>query len=175
MRLVSAFLLAVTLAACSAPVDMEKTQAAVLDFHQKLTAGDDEGIYRGAAQGLRDATTLENWKHIDDLARAAMANHCAAPPTSPTTWNVFYGTGGQRITLIYSRTCGSGDLVENFVYQLENGEPKLLGYHISGNALLAVMQIAPAATASEKPTADATATTTATATATTETSTKPAP
>ncbi|MES1200450.1 MAG: hypothetical protein ABUS57_03265 [Pseudomonadota bacterium] len=135
MKRAFALLAAMALTACSAPVQMDKATTAVTEFYQKQAAGDDEGIYNDAAPELRNSASLAQWKRLDDAVRAAVARGCAAPPTSATTWNVYYGTGGSRITLVYNRSCADGDLSEQFVYLMQDDEAKLAGYHVSGMAL----------------------------------------
>jgi hypothetical protein len=154
MKTFGALLMLLAVCACSAPVDLSRANAAVVEFHRRQAANDDQGIYSSAAPAFRNAATLSDLARLNDAARAAIARGCSAPPSDPTTWNVFYGTGGQRITVVYTRSCNAGDLTETFVLAEDQGVLKLYGYNIAGMALFPTGQQQP-------PTATSTATTSA--------------
>lgn len=154
--------------------DLSGVKAAVVTFHERQAAGQDELIYSESTQVMRAAATQDNLTRLNTVVRAALPN-CPPAPPEPEGFRWFAGTGGTTVTVQYSRACSTGDLTEQFVFRLENGAAKLEGYNVQGMALF------PATPAATTDTATAGATTTGTTaaapstSATTTTAPTPAP
>ena len=156
MRAFLALACGLALAACNSAADTSAVQRAVHAFHEKQAAGDDRGLYDAAAPSFRQAGSFDDFVRVETAARAAMANGCPPAPENYSSWNVFYGTGGGRVSLTYQRQCAHGDLVENFSYAIEKTGPQLTGYQVSGMALFPTApQSTPTAPPAGKPPAPA--------------------
>ncbi|MBS0386353.1 MAG: hypothetical protein JSS00_13515 [Proteobacteria bacterium] len=132
---VGLILTATTLCACSAAVDVGQASQAVAEFRRLQAAGSDEALYSNASPVFRNSATFADFKRIEDAVRAAIARGCEAPPADAMSWNTFYGTGGERVTMVYRRNCADGDLTETFVFVMDRGTLKLGGYQVGGMAL----------------------------------------
>jgi hypothetical protein len=120
------------------PQNMTAVEAAVQTFYQRGQQGEVQQVYDDASPLYRNATTLESTQRLIQIAQAAGRN-CSAPARDPQNVNTVQSTSGLTVGVMYQRTCPGGALIENFVFRFENGVPKLAGYHLSGDALTALL------------------------------------
>lgn len=125
--------LAAAACGCSSGKDLAEARGAVNAFHHQLDAGQFAQIYAAAAPDLKGAAT-----EADFVALLAAVHRKLGPlqSASPLGWNVNYTTGGGFVTLNYQSAFQGGQAQESFTYRLENGAPKLAGYHVASNALI---------------------------------------
>mgnify|MGYP001409373454 CR=1 FL=1 len=137
--------LALMTAACIAAPDMAAIEAEVARFHERQAASEDAAIYAAAAQGLRDAATLNDLQRLNSAVRGAQ---CEPAQRDPNQWHNNMSTSGHFITVVYQRQCQGGGLTETFRFVVTPGGPQLLNYNAAGMALFPQAP-APAETAPE--------------------------
>ncbi len=123
---------AAALASCSSFEDKGAAEKQIAVFHQAYSAGQFARIYRTAAPAFRK--TAPEPKLVAFLG-AVHRKLGAVKSSDQQNWRADYGTGGNRVTLIYKTTFAGGDGVETFVYEA-GPTPHLLGYHIASDALV---------------------------------------
>lgn len=121
------------LAACSPASDLPEADAAITAFHQKLNAGDFDGIYNAAAPQFQSAATRVDH---DQLMAAIHRKLGAFQSGSSQSWNDSVTTSGHVLTIGYAAKYERGAALENFVYRLDGGKAMLMGYHVNSNALI---------------------------------------
>jgi hypothetical protein len=126
-------LAACILCGCSTQADLKSAQAYIQTFHQRLNAGDDAGIYASAAEELKRTTTEPQFTAFLAAIHRKLGT---AGPSSVTATNVTLATGGAFIALGATTQFARDQATENFTFKVENGAPKLVGYHINSNALV---------------------------------------
>jgi hypothetical protein len=121
------------LVGCSAGADTQSAERAAVQFHQLLNAGDASTIYDTSADAFKRA---EPKAHFAVFLAAVHRKLGDASDSKPQNTNVNYTTNGQFITLVYNTKFSSGTGAETFVYSMDGGAPKLVGYHINSEALI---------------------------------------
>jgi outer membrane murein-binding lipoprotein Lpp len=121
------------LAGCSASANIDSAKAGVQQFHSMMNASQFQAVYDQSDAAMKQATPADRmFKFLSAVHRKLGA----AGPSSLQNWYVNYTTSGQFVTLNYKTTFASGFGDENFIYRVDNGVAKLVGYHINSDALI---------------------------------------
>jgi hypothetical protein len=107
--------------------------AAVRHFHQRLNAGDYEGIYREADEGFRTGESHDDSIRFLETVHKKLG---LAGPETQLNVRVDTNTRGTFLTTQYSTTFAAGTATEMFTWVKSGGTLKLNGYHIQSNALI---------------------------------------
>ena len=125
-RLFPIALAAALVGGCSAGRDTAAAQQAVVQFHQRLDAGQFDAIYDASGSELKAITSKPQFVALLAGIHGKLG---AVKQTKQVGWNVNYNTGGGTITLTYQTQFGAGSSSEQFVYRT-GATPMLIGYHI---------------------------------------------
>jgi hypothetical protein len=125
--------LLVLLSACSMPKNVSLAEAEVPSFHASLDAGDFGPLYEAAAEELKKAAAKQEFV---DLLNAIHRKLGQVTKSERQKWNINYNTSGSFVTLVYDTTFANGNGTEQFIYKLNNGRARLVGYRINSNALV---------------------------------------
>lgn len=121
------------LAACAPATDLPEGEAGIAAFHQKLNAGDFDGIYQATSPQF----ALNTSRDASEQLMAAIHRKLGAFQSgSSASWTESIATSGHRLTINYSAQYERGAAMESFVYRFDGGKARLSGYHISSNALI---------------------------------------
>lgn len=107
--------------------------AAIKEFHQRLNAGDYEGIYREADEGFRTGQGHDESIRFLETVHKKLG---LAGPETQLNVRVDTNTRGTFLTAQYSTGFATGNATEMFTWIKSNGTLKLYGYHIQSNALV---------------------------------------
>ena len=111
---------------CSAGQDTAAAQQAVVQFHQRLDAGQFDAVYDEAGPELKAITPKPQFVQLLTQIHGGLGTVKA---TKQVGWNVNYNNGSGTVTLTYETQFASGNGTEQFIYR--TGKPLLLaGYHI---------------------------------------------
>jgi hypothetical protein len=121
------------LAGCSPAQDTKTATAEISAFHQKLDAEDFEGIYQTADPAFKAASPEPSFVPLLAAIHHKLGKFQSG---SMAGWNDNVTTNGHFITLNYSAKYERGDAMENFVYRVDAQPARLVGYHVSSNALI---------------------------------------
>lgn len=136
MKQIAKFLsvsLLILLPACSMPRDVGLAEAEIPSFHASLDAGDFESIYDASAEELKKAAEKHEFVNLLNAVHRKLGQ---VTRSEKQNWNIKYSTFGSFVTLVYDTTFSSGSGTELFVYKLNNGQARLVGYHINSNTLI---------------------------------------
>jgi len=107
--------------------DYRVSSAAVELFHHRLDSGDFEAIYGDASDGFRGAGARE------DQIKFLQSVHQKLGNSGKTTAQGFHGNwrnGHVFVDQVYETKFAQGSAREDFVWVIENGNPRLYGYHV---------------------------------------------
>jgi len=109
------------------------SNAAVLEFHQRMNQDQYDEIYGAADEGFTHAITQADWAKLLGGVHVKLGD---AGATSLRNVNVNASAGKSFITTIY-HTAYPRDpaAVETFTWIKKDGAVKLYGYHVQSNAL----------------------------------------
>ena len=118
------------LASCGGTADAKR---GVANFRARAAQTSFTEIYWRAAPEFRQSATEEQFLRV-----MTALNRKLGPWTSAGEpgWNVTRGTAGQVVNLTYQSQFAKGAGSEQFMWRIEDGEPVLLGYHVSSPLLI---------------------------------------
>ena len=125
-RLYSVVLAGALVAGCSAGKDTAAAQQAVVQFHQRLDAGQFDAVYDASGPELKAITSKPQFVQLLAGIHGGLG---AVKSTRQTGWNVNYNNGSGTVTLTYETQFASGGGTEEFIYRA-GARPLLAGYHI---------------------------------------------
>jgi len=123
------------LSGCSAGQDKTAAEAGVAQFHRQLQAGDYHEIYRGAAAEFRQSGSENSAVRFLDTVNERLG---AVQRANQQNWRVNFTSGGNMVILDYATEFAHGRGVENFVFRVQGGQAKLVGYHINSGDLISM-------------------------------------
>ena len=121
------------LAGCSASANIDAAKAGVQRFHDMLNASQFQAVYDQSDAAMQAASSKDR---LIQFLSAVHRKLGAAGKSTLQNWNVNYTPTGQFVTLTYQTTFASGPGDENFIYKIDGGAAKLVGYHINSDALI---------------------------------------
>ena len=121
------------LQACSSPEDTNKAEAAVVQFHALLDAGETRAIYSNASADLKKVSAEPEFVALLDAIHRKLGS---SKTSERTGLMVNRGTSGTFLTLTQKTKYTEGDAVETFTYRISDDGATLAGYHVSSNALI---------------------------------------
>ena len=125
-----AVLLLIVLWTCGKGVyrDYRVSSAAVELFHHRLDSADFDTIYSDASDGFRSFGTKADQIKFLEATHQKLGN---SGKTSPLGFHVNWRNSQLFVDQVYSTQFAQGTAQESFVWVMENGKPRLYGYHIS--------------------------------------------
>jgi hypothetical protein len=121
------------LTGCTAGADFQSSKNAAEHFHQLLNAQQFSAIYDEGTPDFQRATSKDR---LSQFLAAVHRKLGDVTQSSAQGTNINFGSAGEIVTLNYASRFERGEASENFAFRLENGTPKLLGYHINSDALV---------------------------------------
>lgn len=125
---------AIPLVASSCGTARDAAEAASQEFRTRMTSGAYAEIVRSAAPEFQKGTTEIDFAKAIESVRAHLG---VWQSSEQPTWNVFVGTSGHTVTLVYNSHFERGTATEEFVWRVQHGRPALAGYHVKSSALVA--------------------------------------
>ena len=126
-------LFVLSLAGCSASVDMSSAEAGVPKFHEMLDAGHFDDIYAQSGDAMKSASSQADFTALLEAVHRKLGN---TKSSTKAGWGVNYQTSGTWVTLNYKTTYDRGDAQEQFVFLVKDKSALLAGYHVNSNALI---------------------------------------
>ena len=126
-RIGSSLIFLLGVACCSIGEETSIAEAAVMEFHGRLKAGQMDLIYESATEEFKKSSSKEDILRFLDGIRSKLG---AANESRKLHWQVGHKQSGNIVTLTYATRFSSGDVTEHFVYRFEDTSAKLLGYRI---------------------------------------------
>ena len=123
----------ITLAGCNPVANMAAARQTVVEFHQKLDAGDFAGIYAASHAELKAATSE---RHFIALLEAVHRKLGKVESTSRQTWSLNSFNLKTNVVLQHQTKFTHGEATESFTVRIEGDKGLLLGYNISSLALI---------------------------------------
>ena len=118
---------------CSTPRERALVQEQVAQFHALLDAGRGGEIYDSASPAFREGgQKSEAMAYFDGIRR----NLGTVQKSEVDTWQVYNMTNGKFLALTYNTQYSGGEASEYFMYRMTKGNPLLVRYNISSNALV---------------------------------------
>jgi len=119
---------------CTSKENLTIAERGVGQFHAQLDAQQYHAIYAGADERFRRAGSETQMtlffqaihRKLGTLKEATLSNYQIKSLTGQGTF----------VTLVYNTGFSQGVAVETFAIRIENGQPVLVGYNISSNALI---------------------------------------
>lgn len=94
-------------------------------FHQRLARGEDELIYREAANSFR-AMVSEDAEHAFLSRVRQKLGACSS--RDPVAWGAATNSGGTEVRLTYRNECTNGPVQELFLWHVLNNQATLMGF-----------------------------------------------
>jgi hypothetical protein len=128
-----AVLIAFVLCGCSASANVDIAKKATDAFHQQMSAESYDAIYESTNNAFRSSGSREQ---INGFLKRVNRKMGACGDSTLNGWNFNFNTAGNFVSLNYTRKCASGDLREQFVWQIANGKASLQQYVANHPSLL---------------------------------------
>jgi hypothetical protein len=107
--------------------DYRASAAAVERFHHRLDGGDFESIYSDASDSFRSSGKKTDQIKFLQTTHEKMGN---SGKTSALGFHVNWRNSQRFVNQVYDTQFAQGSAREDFDWVLENGTPRLYGYHI---------------------------------------------
>ena len=108
--------------------DYRVASSAVELFHHRLDSGDFDTIYSDASDDFRSSGTKADQIKFFEATHQKLGN---SGKTSPLGFHVNWRNGHMFVDQVFGTQFAQGTAQESFVWVLENGTPRLYGYHIT--------------------------------------------
>lgn len=128
-----AVLTAFALCGCSASANVDIAKKATDAFHQQMSAGSYDAIYESTNSAFRSNGSREQ---INGFLKRVNRKMGDCGDSTLNGWNFNFNTAGNFVSLNYTRKCASGDLGEQFVWEIANGKAFLQRYQANHPSLL---------------------------------------
>jgi len=128
----------VTLALCGLAIGCgggpaaESAWQGVAELRTRYEASSYREIYAASAPEFQRGASEDEFVRFMEAVKRKLGS---VKSSKSRGWNVFFGTGGSRVTLTYDTEFENGKGAEQFVW-LVDGDPKLLGYNINSRDLI---------------------------------------
>ena len=132
LAIAAAALLGVT--GCSAGDHLAAAEREVERFHDLAAAQEIDRIYDQSTDAFKRAATPEQFRSILEVVDERLGEVRRA---NRQGWHVNYTTAGTVVTLTYQTEFERGRGTERFVYRIDDDRPRLLGFHLNSDALMA--------------------------------------
>ena len=123
---------ALLLAGCLNSTDTKKADDATATFYQEVAAKQYQAIYDGAATDLKNSISSDAF--VAMMQRIDQNMGACGPPVKRLDIHTNINGQGTFRDQGYTRKCANGELQETVTIVIRNGEAKLAGYHIGGDA-----------------------------------------
>ncbi|BCX48617.1 hypothetical protein HAHE_25250 [Haloferula helveola] len=133
MRLVIGACLAVFLGGCNPTKSRTEAEGAVVDFHAKFSAADFEGIYNAAHRDFQSSQPKDD---IVAFIRTVRSRLGPVVSSKLSSWSSMSQNLSTTVTISYNTVFENGTGSEQFIYQIEEAEAKLLSWNITSNQLI---------------------------------------
>ena len=107
--------------------DYRVASAAVELFHHRLDSGDFDTIYSEASDSFRSSGTKADQIKFLETTHQKLGN---SGKMSPQGFHVNWRNGQMFVDQLYSTQFAQGTAQESFDWVMENGTPRLYGYHV---------------------------------------------
>ncbi len=122
-----------SLSACGAMMkDKQAGEAEVARFHGLFDSDQGGAIYDNAGAELKAAASKDDFGKMIATSHQKLGN---VRTSNQTGWKVNYGDSGNVVVLNYTTDFALARGEEEFVYRVDAGKPKLIGYHVTSPAL----------------------------------------
>src|SRR5438128_2155312 len=118
---------------CGGNESKTTAERAVPQFHESYNTNQFDAIYQAADDQFRSATSKKDYYDFMSAVRRKLGR---AKSSDLQSWNVFLGTSGRRITLVYQTQFDEGQATERFVFVNSAAGIKLLGYNVNSRLLV---------------------------------------
>ena len=122
------------LSACSGGEQTEQANAAIERFHADLNRGDFGQIYARTDPEWKQSSPEKASTQLFSGIRRKLGQFKSSKQIG---WKVNYGTNGTLVVVQHESVFEKGPAQETFTYRITQGNPRLLGYNINSNALIA--------------------------------------
>jgi hypothetical protein len=131
--LITAGLIALALAACSKPVEIDPDipEQVVPQFHMALNEGRFADIYNSAADDLKKR---ESEKDFVARLQSVSARMGQISGTNRQEWKAREKSGDILVTLSYKSTYAAGEAAEEFVIRMHDNTSKIADYHVKSGS-----------------------------------------
>ena len=124
--------LALASAGCSAGSDIATVEREVERFHELAADGEIDRLYDQSTDEFKRAATAEQFRALLDVIDERLGD---VRRTNREGWHVNYTNAGTVVTLTYDTQFERGRGTERFVYRVDDGVARLLGFHVNSDAL----------------------------------------
>jgi hypothetical protein len=132
LAIASAALLGI--AGCSANSHLAAAEREVERFHDLAAEQQVERLYDQSTDEFKRAATPEQFRSLMQVIDERLGNVRRA---NRQGWHVNYTTAGTVVTLTYDTQFERGRGTERFAYRIDAESPRLLGFHVNSDALVA--------------------------------------
>ena len=120
-------------ASCSSTDDLATADREVEKFHQAYDAGRFGEIYDNATDDFRKEAPKQDFVTFMEKVQRKLGRTTA---TKRVNFNLNYGSGGTRATVIYETSFVNGKGAEKFNYLVSGKKARLVGYRLDSKDLL---------------------------------------
>ena len=124
--------LALASAGCSAGSDIATVEREVERFHELAADREIDRLYDQSTDEFKRAATAEQFRALLDVIDERLGD---VRRTNRQGWHVNYTNAGTVVTLTYNTQFERGRGTERFVYRVDDGAARLLGFHVNSDAL----------------------------------------
>jgi hypothetical protein len=125
------FVVIIPLVAMSCASTRDVAVAASQEFRTRVTARAYGAIVQSATPEFQTATTEADFARVMEALKQRLGGWQSSEPPA---WRVLAGLTGRTVTLVYSSHFERGTATEEFVWRIQQGQPRLAGYHVKSAA-----------------------------------------